>query len=274
MKREPTRLRDDPHSPSELRADLMAEAARMEPVAEAATATAAGVARLRASLESGAKLSEIGRLATSASAKGAGALWATKSLLWIVGAVGAAAVVVGAVAIASHGNNRTVALPSNTVLVTTPSAPSPTTTLESPVPAPAGATVSGVDPEIPAELAPAERGKDSVRPAQPTNANAGAHLQARPPAEPSQDLVAAEMADLVRLRQLARTDPGGALAAADEGTRRFPTGLFGQEREAIAIGALSQLGRTADAKARARSFLARYPHSPFVEKVEQEVGPD
>lgn len=68
------------------------------------------------------------------------------------------------------------------------------------------------------------------------------------------------------------TDPGSALALADAGHAMFPRGVFWQEREAIAIASLAQMGRGDDARARARAFLARHPGSLFAEGLRRVAG--
>jgi hypothetical protein len=88
--------------------------------------------------------------------------------------------------------------------------------------------------------------------------------------------LAAEMDHLARLRALEGGDPAHVLALAAEGNQRFPSGLFAQEREAIAIGALVRLGRLGEARTRARAFLASYPRSAFAERIKKltEIGDD
>ena len=81
----------------------------------------------------------------------------------------------------------------------------------------------------------------------------------------------AEVAHLARVRA-ASGDPARALALAEEGHRLFPTGIFSQEREAIAIGAVAALGRRAEARARGEAFLARHPNSVFAERVRRDAG--
>jgi hypothetical protein len=88
------------------------------------------------------------------------------------------------------------------------------------------------------------------------------------------DTLSEETANLARLRAAARSDPALALFIANEGNRRFPRGIFGQERESIAIDALARLGRTSEARARARAFLAAYPGGPYAEKVRKVTGLD
>jgi hypothetical protein len=77
--------------------------------------------------------------------------------------------------------------------------------------------------------------------------------------------IKAEMALFAEARKALASDPGRALALAEEGHARFPRGVFGQEREALAISALVKLGRTDEAKARARAFVQRHPESPMAE---------
>lgn len=78
---------------------------------------------------------------------------------------------------------------------------------------------------------------------------------------------AEELALLVRIKQKVSSDPAVALALVDEGHRRFPRGSFHQERESIAVLALAQLGRGAEARARAKHFLDAHPQSPYAERL-------
>jgi hypothetical protein len=73
-------------------------------------------------------------------------------------------------------------------------------------------------------------------------------------------------------RQAVGDRPERALALTDEHAQRFPSGMLGQEREAIAIEALVKLGREAQAKARARSFVAAHPSSPYRSRIETAIG--
>jgi hypothetical protein len=69
-----------------------------------------------------------------------------------------------------------------------------------------------------------------------------------------------EVADVTRARALLAADPSAALSAAES-----PAGsqALAEEREIIAIRALVSLGRSTEAKVRARDFVARRPGSPF-----------
>jgi hypothetical protein len=92
---------------------------------------------------------------------------------------------------------------------------------------------------------------------------------ARP--EAHEDLML-ETQDIARLRSVARMDPARAFVLAQEGARKYPQGFFSQEREAIAIRSLVNLGRTIEARARAERFLAAYPRGPAAESIRASVG--
>lgn len=78
-----------------------------------------------------------------------------------------------------------------------------------------------------------------------------------------------EMDQLARARRA--SSPDEALRLAEEGHRAFPRGVFWQEREAIAIDALSRLGRP-EAAPRARAFVARNPESAYAEQFRRIAG--
>ncbi|WP_437736508.1 hypothetical protein [Sorangium sp. So ce1335] len=73
-------------------------------------------------------------------------------------------------------------------------------------------------------------------------------------------------------RAAAAQDPDAALAAVREHQREFPGGRLAEEREYVAIRALMRLGRVDEARARAASFLARYPSTPYAERVHRAVN--
>jgi uncharacterized protein (DUF1800 family) len=53
-----------------------------------------------------------------------------------------------------------------------------------------------------------------------------------------------------------------------EHARRFPSSSLDQERELIAVTALVQLGRTAEAQRLARRFADQHPGSAYVGRIE------
>jgi hypothetical protein len=77
--------------------------------------------------------------------------------------------------------------------------------------------------------------------------------------------------DLAR-HSLEVQDGQAALDAVTRHQRRFPAGILVQEREAMAVRALVQLGRLDDARARARAFGARFPDSMLLPAVQSAVG--
>jgi hypothetical protein len=138
--------------------------------------------------------------------------------------------------------------------------------------------------EAPAPPEPARRPQPAPHVAAPHEAEVDDTTVARPkpPAvapkaskdthsEAHEDLML-ETQDIARLRSVARSDPARALVLAQDGARKFPQGFFSQEREAIAIRSLVNLGRTTEARARAERFLAAYPRGPAAESIRASVG--
>ena len=64
-----------------------------------------------------------------------------------------------------------------------------------------------------------------------------------------------------------KSDPSRALQRANEHAARYPRGVLVQEREVIAIQALRQLGRSAEAERRAAAFAKAFPGSAFQRKL-------
>lgn len=59
-----------------------------------------------------------------------------------------------------------------------------------------------------------------------------------------------------------------ALSLCNEHATRYPNGMLAQEREVIAVEALVKTGRTAEAKARAEKFKARFPGSSHTRRID------
>ena len=62
-------------------------------------------------------------------------------------------------------------------------------------------------------------------------------------------------------RQLASDEPARALIFLDQHAQRFARGLLSEEREAMRINVLVQLGRKDEARTRGEAFAARFPNS-------------
>lgn len=71
-----------------------------------------------------------------------------------------------------------------------------------------------------------------------------------------------EMIDVARSK-LASGDPRAALARLSEHAQRFPKARLEEEREALIIQALVNVGQTEDARARAKAFRERWPTSVY-----------
>ena len=59
-------------------------------------------------------------------------------------------------------------------------------------------------------------------------------------------------------------NPDLALAFVRDHERRYPDGLLGQEREAVAVSALWQIGRRDEARQRAERFAEEHPRSTYL----------
>lgn len=135
-------------------------------------------------------------------------------------------------------------------------------------------------PIVPASTAPsASTAPTPDVPASPPPAlpepslDAGAPTTSAPRAAPAPKHALPEATLLARAHeQLLGGDAEGALASATEHARAYPRGNFAQEREVIAIEALSTLGRRAEAERRAAAFHAAYPHSSHGERVDRLIA--
>jgi hypothetical protein len=79
--------------------------------------------------------------------------------------------------------------------------------------------------------------------------------------------------ELVQRAEVAlASNPRRALEIAGEHARTFPSGEFLQEREVIAVDALSRLGRKDESLRRARSLVERFPRTPYATRLEMAVG--
>lgn len=287
---DPKRLLDDPQVSAALREDLRA-AKNHKPAYDVAAGLAAlhtaldasvaagGQAVAQGAATAGTQAGASGQVAAAAKV-GAGAA-ATKAGAATVGAklagvtaLGKAAAALGLVTASAVG-----------VQMMSPGAPAPTAP---PQVAPAAQTV-GV-PALPAPTAPAPTAPAPSVPA--TGEDTAVPPVAEPavrlgmPAQGARDAprrrrlgegagelrLRRETSQLARLKRTVHSDPGAALALAEAGHRRFPNGLFRPEREGLAVVALSELGRTREARRRGRAWLARYPTSPIRPQVEAALA--
>ena len=128
-------------------------------------------------------------------------------------------------------------------------------------PAPISASPTPPAPVVPTPAAP---------PLEPVPAAAPEPAVAPPPAVPDKPAAPAQLSEaelLEQARSALKADPSRALQRANEHRRRYPGGVLVQEREVIAIQALRQLGRTAEAEQRAEAFSKAFPGSAFQRKL-------
>jgi hypothetical protein len=226
---DPARLGDTPSAPAGLRDALRA--------AQADVGSAEQVARLAQRL--GPLLGPVGPAVPAAAAG--------KAVAAKLGLAGVALLIAGGGA---------------WLLSASVSAPPP----PAPIPAHASST-SAAEPVVAAPLAapPASESAPAADENAPTPAAAASPAKLpekpTPPARPSE----AEL--LEQARAAMKGDPARALQRANEHAARFPRGVLVQEREVLAIQALRQLGRTAEADRRAQAFAKAFPGSAFQRKL-------
>ena len=251
MSSDPIRLRDDQAIPEWCREALLDEASARAPGYD----EAAGLASLRGAI----------------AAEGTAVVARDRVAPWLARSIGgvAAVVAVGAVVAVSSWSTQ-----STSQSTSPPQAPA--VAHESPVspampPAPAEPGIATAEQGITVEsLPPAPIAPPPTKPlatpsvsAKPSGAKqVESAVQAPTAADPLE-----ETRHLAALRRLAEHDPEAAITFAAEGDRRFPRGILGEEREAIAIACLARLGRTEEANRRAVRFLKSYPESPFAPSV-------
>ncbi|OJY25907.1 MAG: hypothetical protein BGO98_35515 [Myxococcales bacterium 68-20] len=103
--------------------------------------------------------------------------------------------------------------------------------------------------------------------AAPTGAIARASTE-RPGPEPS----STELDFVLRAQTALTSDPQRALAITNEHARTYPSGEFIQEREVIAVEALSKLGQRDEARRRALALVQRHPRTPYAARLERAIG--
>lgn len=81
-----------------------------------------------------------------------------------------------------------------------------------------------------------------------------------------------ETALLNDARGILAHDPAAALRLTERHRREYPSGIFVQEREVIAITALMRLGRTDEARSRAEAFEHAYPRSAYNRQIGRLLG--
>lgn len=109
---------------------------------------------------------------------------------------------------------------------------------------------------------------DELPSAAPSATAVAPRTSAKAPAESA----GSELALVNRAQVALGSDPQRALSLTSEHARAYPNGEFVQEREVIAVEALSRLGRKEEARGRARSLVQRFPRTPYAARLEVAVG--
>jgi hypothetical protein len=95
----------------------------------------------------------------------------------------------------------------------------------------------------------------------------------RPSSAPDADeALRREIAQVGRIKRVLDQNPALAYSLAQAGHREFPRGMLHEEREALAVLSLWNLGRGAEARRRAEAFLARYPNSSVRGQLERRLA--
>jgi hypothetical protein len=200
------------------------------------------------------------------------------------GAVAAKAASAGVLKSALIGAGSAVALIAGYSVVTPstdrpppPAAVAPSTqTAAPPPPAHAAPPAAAAEPSAVPSAAPSadpvvER-RAAVEPRAAASSLPSAAVSATPAAvaEAERETMTREESRLVAEARdaLRKGDAAGALTMLEQIRVRFPSGVLGQEREALAIEALARSGRKAEAAARASAFVKAYPSSPLASRVQ------
>jgi hypothetical protein len=243
---EPLRLRADPNEPLSFREELVREQAFRVDYDDVK-----GLERFRASVQP-----------TKASA-GAPRKWTSSAL----GAIGVAVLIAGAsVGLTWRGTDDTAGAP----VVTAPATAKQEISQQPASPVVPTLTVESLPPAMPLPTSAASPPPPIARSAR----SSGTTPQNPPPASSASSVVdpLEETRHLGALRRIAASDPETALSVVADGNRRFAGGSFREERDAIAIDALARLGREAEARRAAATFLTTYPTSPLAPSVRRAAG--
>jgi hypothetical protein len=130
------------------------------------------------------------------------------------------------------------------------------------------AVPNALAPDFFTEPATAHASRDDARAAGVSSASGRALLTLAPKPNSSSANAREESQLVGSARSMLRAGNAAvALQLIELATSRFPQGILIQEREALRIEALTALGRTSEAHARADVFVRAYPNSPHVSRV-------
>ena len=117
---------------------------------------------------------------------------------------------------------------------------------------------------------------DQLPAAPPPGGGSSAPAAAKSTKSPAGGTEAAPRATELELVQRAQaalaSNPSRALSLTNEHAVAYPTGELVQEREVLAVEALSRLGRNEEASRRALAFVRRFPQTPYAARLEMAIG--
>jgi len=126
--------------------------------------------------------------------------------------------------------------------------------------------------QLPAERAPAAPPSAAESEAAQTEPSATAEASSEPsPHAAKAGAKPSEAALLNQAQHALKTDPRRALALTRRHKQLYPQGSLSQEREVIAIEALSRLDKNSSAHERAEEFSEKYPESAHQKKVDTSL---
>ena len=197
--------------------------------------------------------------------------WRTIGLARAATALVVASAIAGGAAVGWH---RTRAIqhqrraPSPTM--PSPTMPSPAKVLEERS-APARLAPPAIPTTVRSERLRPEPAAASPRPRAVALAKPSAPL--RSAAKPAGSEADEELVLLGEAQRALPKDPELALAFVRQHEQRYPNGLLGQEREAVAVAALWEIGRRVEARRRAERFAEEHPRSTYLGGMQHILAP-
>ncbi len=255
MNRDPIRLIDDPHTPAQMRSDLIAFAREVPFDVEA------GLARLQATL---AKSSA----PPATTASGVGMTAAVAALAFAGSLVAVAGWQLGAMTEPSPPPTIVAVAPVQTVAEVPRSLPAPLP--------PVHDTAIKTEPQVAAVEVPEEdHDVEAVAVGAVVSPDSEGSHRTRTQRDATSSVAAAKMVDPLRearelqmARGLLERDPARALRIAETGAREFRgNATFAPEWESVIVLALYGLDRHREADVRARALLDQHPHGTYAHAV-------
>jgi hypothetical protein len=188
---------------------------------------------------------------------GASTLIALKCAAWFAAGIGVGFAVAAPVAVWNHSRPEQGSEAASAGAPVAAEEPRRFEPVQSREPAPAVPSGTPASPSVPTREVPA---------ADPMSSSSSAVVA-------FQGTVSEEMRLLgAAQRELSARRAGEALRLLEEHAQEFPQGALGEERLAVKVLALCDLGRVTEARRAARDFLSRSPSSPLVPRIRQSCG--